>query len=64
MAAHVQQMLYSFDLLAKVDKREVASEILHRTLMLDVPPLSDEQIVNSADELFLQLDRSEAADAS
>ena len=64
MTAQVQEMLHTFDLLPEGDKREVASEILRRTLMLDVPPLSDEQLVCAAEELFLQLDRSEAADAS
>ena len=64
MSAQVQDMLRAFDLLPEGDKRELASEILRRTLMLDVPPLSDEQLVGAAEETFLQLDRSEAVDAS
>jgi hypothetical protein len=64
MTAQVQDILHTFDLLPEGDKRELASEILRRTLMLDVPPLSDEQLVGAAEELFLQLDRSEAVDAS
>jgi hypothetical protein len=64
MTAQVQDMLHTFDLLPDGDKRELASEILRRTLTLDVPPLSDEQLVGAAEDLFLQLDRSEAADAS
>jgi hypothetical protein len=64
MTAQVQEMLHTFDLLPDGDKRELASEILRRTLMLDVPPLSDEQLVGAAEEIFLQLDRSEAVDAS
>ena len=64
MTAQVQAMLNTFDRLPESDKRELASEILRRTLALDAPPLSDEQLVGAADELFLQLDRSEAADAS
>jgi hypothetical protein len=64
MTAQVQDMLHTFDLLPEGDKRELASEILRRTLMLDVPPLSDEQLVGAAEDLFLQLDRSEAGDAS
>jgi hypothetical protein len=64
MTAQVQDMLRTFDLLPDGDKRELASEILRRTLILDVPPLSDEQLVGAAEELFLQLDRSEAVDAS
>lgn len=64
MTAQVQDMLHTFDLLPEGDKRELASEILRRSLMLDAPALSDEQLVGAAEELFLQLDRSEAADAS
>ena len=63
MTAQVQEMLHTFDLLPESDKRELASEILRRSLMLGVPALSDEQLVGAAEELFLQLDRSEAADA-
>ena len=64
MTAQVQDPLHTFDLLPDGNKRELASEILRRTLTLDAPPLSDEQLVGAAEELFLQLDRSEAADAS
>jgi hypothetical protein len=64
MTAQIQDMLHRFDLLPDGDKRELASEILRRTLTLDVPRLSDEQLVGTAEDLFLQLDRSEAADAS
>jgi hypothetical protein len=64
MTAQVQEMLHTFDLLPESDKRELAGEILRRSLMLGVPALSDEQLVGAAEELFLQLDRSEAADAS
>ena len=64
MTAQVQDMLHTFDLLPDGDKRELVNEILRRSLTLDVPVLSDEQLVGVAEELFLQLDRSEAADAS
>jgi hypothetical protein len=64
MTAQVQELLHTFDLLPDGDKRELASEILRRTLTLDALPLSDEQLVGAAEELFLQLDHNEAADAS
>ena len=64
MIAHVQEILHSFDLLPERDKGELAAEILRRSMTLDLPPLSDDQLVGAADELFLQLDRNEAADAS
>jgi len=64
MTAQVQEMLHTFDLLPDGDKRELVSEILRRTVTRDVPPLSDAQLVGAAEELFVQLDQSEAAAAS
>ena len=64
MTAQVQDMLHTFDQLPEGDKRELASEILRRTLTLDSPSLSDEQLVGAADEVFRQLDRGEVGDAS
>jgi len=64
MTVQVQDMLHTFDLLPEGDKRELASEILRRSLTLDVPALSEEQLAGAAEELFLQLDRNEAAEAS
>jgi len=49
--------------LPELEKKEVAAAILHRTLQLNFPPLSDEELVLSAEEVFLELDRREAADA-
>jgi len=62
MTPSVQQMLHSFDLLPEADKRELALEILRRTLSLDLPPPSDEELVLNAEALFLELDRREAHD--
>jgi hypothetical protein len=64
MTAQVQDMLHAFDLLPEGDKRELASEILRRSLTLDIAALSDEQLIGAAEELFLQLDGIEAVDAS
>jgi hypothetical protein len=63
MNTQAQEILHCFDLLPESDKQELATEILRRSVALDVPPLSDEQLVIAADELFQQLDRSEAGDA-
>jgi hypothetical protein len=35
---------------------DVTSEILKRTAYLDFPPLSDEDLMFNAEEIFLQLD--------
>ena len=63
MTGEAQNILRSFELLPDVDKREVASAIIRRSLELDVPPLSDDDLVSAADELFLKLDQEEADDA-
>jgi hypothetical protein len=62
MTIQVQEMLHSFELLSEGDKRELAAEILRRSLTLDSPPLSDEQLVGAAEEVFLQLDEREGRD--
>jgi hypothetical protein len=64
MTAQVQEFLHSFDLLPEGAKRELADEILRRSLMMDVPPLSDEQLVGAAEEIFAQLDQDEVGNAS
>ncbi|MBU4273353.1 MAG: hypothetical protein KKE86_13075 [Planctomycetes bacterium] len=64
MTVQVQEFLHSFDLLPDGDKRELAGEILRRSLTLDAPALSDEQLVCVADEVFRQIDRRETDDAS
>ena len=60
MTVQVRNILESFDLLPEVDKREFVAEIIKRSQMLDVPPLTDEQLVGAAEETFLELDRREA----
>ena len=62
MTTEAQTILESFDSLPDAEKREVASEIVRRTLQSDFPPLSDEELVAIAEETFLELDRGEAED--
>ena len=64
MTTQVREILQSFDLLPDGDKRELAREILRRSLTLAADPLTDEQLVGMADEVFLDLDRGEAGHAS
>lgn len=63
MSTSAQNLIESFDKLPDVEKQRVASEILRRTINFDMPTLSDEELVLSAEELFLELDRREAEDA-
>jgi hypothetical protein len=43
-----------------VERVQVAEAILKRTVSLDFSPLTDEELVLNAEELFLELDRQEA----
>jgi hypothetical protein len=63
MTTQVRDFLESFDTLSELDKRELATEILKRSQMLDVPPLTDVQLLSAAEETFLELDRREAHNA-
>ena len=63
MTTQVREILQSFDMLPEIDKRELAAEIIKRSLALNEPPLTDEQLVSVAEETFLELDRSEAGNA-
>ena len=60
MTSSVQQLLHSFDLLPEAEQQELAWEILRRTVNFELPSLSDEELVLSAEALFLELDRGEA----
>ncbi len=62
MSKSPKNILESFDELPDTEKREVASAILRRALRFDAPPLSDEDLVAQADELFRELDTREASD--
>jgi hypothetical protein len=60
MTKSVEQFLKSFEQLPDAEKRELASEIIKRSLELDLPELSDETLLFAADEIFLQLDKEES----
>jgi len=62
MTVSGKRILESFDELPETEKREVASAILRRALRFDTPPLTDEDLVAQADELFRELDTREASD--
>lgn len=62
MSGSVKKILQSFDELPESEKRELASAILRRTLRFDAPPLTDEDLLAQADELFRELDTREASD--
>jgi hypothetical protein len=61
MTAIVRQLLDSFDRLPVADQHEAAIEILRRSLPFNFPPLDDQTLIQSAEDLFLNLDAREAA---
>jgi hypothetical protein len=63
MTTDVKEILNTFDLLPDNDKKDLASEILRRTVHFDFPPLTDEELIQSAERLFLDLDRRESQNA-
>ena len=63
MGTPAQNLIATFDQLLDAEKQEVAAAILRRTLQVEFPPVSDEELVLSAEETFLELDRREAEDA-
>jgi hypothetical protein len=63
MSIATQHLLNTFDLLSAAEKQRVICKILRRVQDLDLPPLSDEELVANAEALFLELDRREATDA-
>jgi hypothetical protein len=63
MTTVAQHLLDAFDRLSAEEQQAVACEILRRMRDVDLPPLSDEDLVLSAEALFLELDRREATDA-
>lgn len=61
MSIDAQQYLAGFDALPAGDQREVASLILQRARHWDAEPLTDDELAQTADSLFAELDRQEAA---
>jgi hypothetical protein len=60
MSATVQKILDSIERLCDDEKRELVSEIIRRTVHLDLPPPTDEELVLLAEEIFLELDKRES----
>jgi len=56
----VEELLNSFEKLPEAEKRELASEIIKRSLAFDLPQLSDDALIFAADQVFLQLDKDES----
>jgi hypothetical protein len=62
MSTDSQHVVSSFEALPLTEQREVIAELLRKASQWDNPPLSDDELVRLADEVFLELDRREASD--
>ena len=60
MKDSVAELLDSFEHLSEDAKRAVASEIIKRSSKFDLPPLSDDSLVEAAESVFLALDKEES----
>ena len=58
-----ENILEAFNQLPEIEKHALASEIIKRVALLDIPPLTDEALTEVADALFLEYDKTEAEDA-
>ena len=63
MTTMTQHLLDAFDLLSVEEQQAATGAILQRMRDVALPPLTDAELVVSADALFLDLDRQEATDA-
>ena len=60
MDSSAEQILDYFDRLTDPEKRKVVAEIMRRSIRLDLPSLTDEELTLSAEDVFLALDRRES----
>jgi DNA-directed RNA polymerase specialized sigma54-like protein len=61
MTTAVKHLIESFEQLSTNEKREAVREILQRSVNEPHEPLSDDALIEIAEESFLELDRREAA---
>ena len=59
MTAIGKHILEDFESLPDVEKREVLSNLLRISQVIDFPELSDEEMLAAADAVFLEYDRVE-----
>jgi hypothetical protein len=64
MSTDSQNVINGFEALPIVEQREVIAELLRKAAQWDTPSLSDDELVRLADDIFLEMDRREAADGA
>ena len=60
MTIVVEELLNTFERLTDSERLDLVLEILKRTVYLDFPPLSDDDLVLNAEGLFRELDEEES----
>ena len=64
MTQAIEEVLKKFDELAEVEQQEAICEMLKRISKQETSPLSEQEMILNAEELFLELDKREATDAN
>jgi hypothetical protein len=59
MTASAAHIIEDFEALPEPEKREVLAKLLQIASHLDYGPISEEELLTSADELFVAFDREE-----
>ena len=59
MTSTVEEILRSFEALPEADKHRLVVELLRWSAKTPRPPLTDDELVATADEIFLGYDREE-----
>jgi predicted HAD superfamily phosphohydrolase len=59
MTAAAAHIIEDFEALPEQEKREVLAKLLQIASHLDYGPISEEELLTSADELFVAFDREE-----
>lgn len=62
MNTTAQAILHRFEQLSAQEQCVIGAEILKRLLNFDFPPLTDEDLVLNAEDVFLALDAQESED--
>ena len=59
MTAAAEHVIEDFEALPELERREVLAKLLQIASHMDYGPISEEELLASADELFVALDREE-----
>ena len=62
MTAAVEHIIEDFEALPEPERREVLAKLLQIASHMDYGPISEEELLVSADEIFVALDREEQSE--